>query len=102
MDGKGQAVGFSVVLPVDDGVCELDDLFVDPDSMGLGVGRLLVEDVAVRAATEGANRVMVTANPRALGFYERLGFRITGEASTRFARAPRMTLDLSPVRPENG
>ena len=75
-------------------MCELDDLFVEPDSMGLGVGRLLVEDVAARAATEGANRVMVTANPRALGFYERLGFRITGEASTRFAPAPRMTLDL--------
>jgi GNAT superfamily N-acetyltransferase len=102
VDGKGQPVGFSVVLPVEDGVCELDDLFVEPDSMGLGVGKLLVEDVAARAATEGANRVMVTANPRALGFYKRLGFRITGEASTRFARAPRMTLDLPPAWPENG
>jgi len=36
----------------------------------------------------------VTANPRALGFYERLGFRITGEAPTRFATAPRLRLDL--------
>jgi GNAT superfamily N-acetyltransferase len=96
VDGKGRLVGFSLVLPVEDRACELDDLFVEPDSMGLGVGRLLVEDVAARAVTEGANCVTVTANPRALGFYERLGFRITGEASTRFARAPRMTLDLSP------
>ena len=97
VDDKGRALGFSVVLQVEDGACELDDLFVEPDSMRLGVGRLLVEDVAARAATEGARRVMVTANPRALGFYERLGFRITGEAPTRFAPAPRMTLDLFPA-----
>jgi ribosomal protein S18 acetylase RimI-like enzyme len=64
--------------------------------MGLGVGRLLVEDVARRALAAGANRVEVTANPRAVSFYERLGFRVTGEATTRFARAPRMSLDLSP------
>ena len=95
VDGQGRILGFSVVLKVKHGTCELDDLFVEPDSMRLGVGRVLIEDVAARAATEGANYVTVIANPRAVGFYERLGFQITGEASTRFARAPRMTLDLS-------
>jgi ribosomal protein S18 acetylase RimI-like enzyme len=99
VDGEGRPLGFSVVLPIQERSCELDDLFVEPDSMRVGVGRLLVEDVAARAATEGANCVTVTANPRAVGFYERLGFRITGEASTRFARAPRMALDLSPSDP---
>ena len=97
VDSQGRILGFSVVLKVKDGACELDDLFVEPDSMRLGVGRVLIEDVAARAATEGANYVTVIANPRAVGFYERLGFQITGEASTRFARAPRMTLDLSPA-----
>ena len=97
VDGHGRILGFSIVLTVEDAACELDDLFVEPDSMRLGVGRLLVEDVAARAATGGANHVTVIANPRAVGFYERLGFQITGEASTRFARAPRMTLDLSPA-----
>jgi ribosomal protein S18 acetylase RimI-like enzyme len=95
VDAAGRRLGFSVVLPVEDGMCELDDLFVEPDSMGLGVGRLLVEDVAARAAAEGARLLNVIANPRAVGFYERLGFRITGEAATRFARAPRMSRDLS-------
>jgi ribosomal protein S18 acetylase RimI-like enzyme len=95
-------VGFSVVAVVEDGACELEDLFVEPALMRLGIGRLLVEDVAARASAEGAKRLMVIANPRALGFYERLGFRITGQASTRFAPAPRMTLDLSPDRPPRG
>jgi ribosomal protein S18 acetylase RimI-like enzyme len=94
VDDAGRRLGFSVVLPVADGTCELDDLFVEPDSMGLGVGRLLVVDVAARATAAGAIRVTVIANPRAVGFYERLGFRTIGQASTRFARAPRMCLDL--------
>jgi ribosomal protein S18 acetylase RimI-like enzyme len=63
--------------------------------MGLGVGRLLVDDVASRAAAAGASWVDVIANPNALGFYERVGFTVTGETSTRFGRGVRMSLDLS-------
>ena len=96
VDASQRRLGFSVVLRVEHGRCELDDLFVEPDSMGLGIGRLLVDDVASRAADAGADHVHVIANPNALGFYERVGFRVTGEASTRFGRGLRMTLDLSP------
>ena len=63
--------------------------------MRLGVGRLLVDDVATRAAASGASYVDVIANPNALGFYERVGFEMTGQASTRFGSAPRMSLELS-------
>jgi predicted N-acetyltransferase YhbS len=63
--------------------------------MGGGVGRLLVDDVAIRAAAAGAAYVDVVANPNALGFYERVGFEATGDASTRFGRGIRMSLDLS-------
>ena len=94
---SGRPLGFSVVLPVSDGRCELDDLFVEPDSMRLGIGRMLVDDVAGRAAASGASHVDVIANPNALGFYERLGFELTGRASTRFGSAPRMSLELSPA-----
>ena len=96
VDLGGRLLGFSVILPVEDRACELDDLFVEPDAMGRGIGRLLVADAAERALALGAERLNVTANPRAVGFYERLGFRVSGEALTRFAPAPRMALDLSP------
>ena len=84
-----------MVLPISGGRCELDDLFVEPDSMGVGVGRMLVDDVVSRAAAAGAIHVDVIANPNAVGFYERLGFEVTGQAPTRFGEAPRMSLQLS-------
>jgi ribosomal protein S18 acetylase RimI-like enzyme len=99
VDAAGRTLGFSVVQPVAHARCELDDLFVEPDSMGLGVGRMLVDDVASRAAATGARHVDVIANPNALAFYERLGFQVTGQAATRFGTAPRMSLDLSPTIP---
>jgi GNAT superfamily N-acetyltransferase len=82
------------VRQVVDGRCELDDLFVEPDTLGRGVGRLLVADVGRRAASAGAAFVDVIANPNALGFCDRIGYVTIGEAATRFGNAPRMTLEL--------
>ena len=93
-DASGRLLGFSVVLPLREGRCELDDLFVEPEWMRRGVGRLLVADLTARAAAAGASHVDVIANPNALAFYERLGFETTGQASTRFGEAPRMSPEL--------
>jgi ribosomal protein S18 acetylase RimI-like enzyme len=95
VDGSQRRLGFSVVLPVEGGRCELDDLFVEPDAMGRGVGRLLVEDAVSRAASAGATVVDVIANPNAVGFYERVGFVRTGEVPTRFGPGIQMSRPIS-------
>ena len=56
----------------------IDALFVDPAWHGGGVGRALIDHVR-------ANQTVLTVdvneqNPRAIGFYERLGFRRTGRS----------------------
>lgn len=96
LDASGMLLGFSIVLPVRNGRCELDHLFVEPDAMRQGVGRLLVEDVLSHAGAAGAGFVDVIADENALGFYERVGFEVTGRAATRFRDAPRMSLSLLP------
>jgi ribosomal protein S18 acetylase RimI-like enzyme len=93
-DGSGSILGFSVVLPLENDRCELDDLFVEPELMRQGIGRALVHDLIERAHAEGARHVDVIANPNALGFYTRLGFEVSGLESTRFGSAPRMRCDL--------
>ena len=91
---NGRLVGFSTVLPAPGDAGELDALFVEPDAMRSGIGRMLVEDAVVTCRVLGWSRLEVTANPNAVGFYERVGFVKTGTARTQFADADRMVLDL--------
>jgi GNAT superfamily N-acetyltransferase len=93
VDVEGTPVGFSVLIPTDGPMYELDGLFVEPSQMSAGVGRALVEDAATRAADRGAQALEVTAGP-AQGFYERVGFNLIGVAKTRFGPAVRMRRDL--------
>jgi GNAT superfamily N-acetyltransferase len=89
----GTPIGFSVVIPTDDRIHELDGLFVEPAHMGRDVGRALVQDAAARAERAGAERLEVTAGP-AQGFYEKLGFDVVSTAETRFGPAVRMRRKL--------
>lgn len=93
IDDDGAPIGFSVVIPTDERVHELDGLFVEPSQMLGGVGRALVEDAAARAAGAGAGCLEVTAGP-AQAFYERVGFHLIGTAQTRFGPAVRMRRTL--------
>ena len=56
-------------------VCVLEDLWVDPEAMGRGVGRALFERACTRARELGASRLEWEAEPNAVGFYERMGAR---------------------------
>ena len=88
----GAIVGFAVLFEPSEGACELDGLFVEPDAMRGGIGRVLVQDAVRIARDRGATRIDVVANPQALAFYEAVGFTTTGAAKTRFGSAPRMSL----------
>ncbi len=94
-EANGRVLGFSVVLPREDGDAELDGLFVEPKGWGQGVGRGLVEHGAKQARGAGAKALHVIASPRAEGFYARCGFQRTGETPTRFGPAILMRMPLS-------
>ena len=91
--GDDTPIGFSVVIPTDTGAAELDGLFVEPEQMSHGVGRALVEDAVSRTVARGGTCLDVTAGP-AQGFYERTGFRVIGDAQTRFGPAVRMRREI--------
>jgi len=83
LDGK--VAGFAAVVGG-----ELDGLFVEPHLWRRGVGAALVEKAVHEARNRGL-ALTVTANPAALGFYERCGFTIEGETQTRFGPGLRMS-----------
>ncbi len=70
-DGDAGAVG------------ELVMLFVDPQFIGAGVGRILFEDARRRAAAAGWARLRIEADPHSRTFYERLGAVQVGERLSR-------------------
>jgi ribosomal protein S18 acetylase RimI-like enzyme len=86
----GRRLGFSAVIPLTDDAAELDGLFVEPDLMRGGIGRALVDDALDRLRAAGVTRLEVTANRRALGFYEKLGFVVIGPIETQFSPGLRM------------
>ena len=94
VDQSGALVGFAGYL-ISDGVAELEDLFVDPPAMRLGIGSALVRDIAGLVHELGFPQLEVTANPHAMAFYERMGFVTSHIVETEFYPALRMSMDMA-------
>ena len=84
-EADGDVFGFVALVDGD-----LDGLFVEPQLWGRGIGKALVETAVHEARRKGLS-VTVIANPAALGFYQKCGFAVEGEAQTRFGPAIRMS-----------
>ncbi|MFI5659231.1 GNAT family N-acetyltransferase [Streptomyces sp. NPDC051684] len=76
-DGAGRILGL-VTLEGAPPVGELGLMFVDPDAIGLGVGRLLFEHLREAARAAGFRAVGWSADPNAVPFYEAMGGRHVG------------------------
>ena len=86
-------VGFATWIEAG-GVFELEDLFVDPGWRRRGIAAALVKRIAQVLRALGVERLEVTANPHAMGFYRAAGFIDCGVADTVFGTAPRMVLQV--------
>lgn len=67
---------------IDDGY-DLDLLFVEPDYIGKGVGRQLLEWGIGHAAAQGGHLMTTVADPNAEAFYAHMGFKRVGEYASR-------------------
>src|SRR5262245_30054445 len=92
-DEEGSVVGFVTWIEAG-GIFELEDLFVDPGWRRRGIAMALVNRIAQVLRARGAERLEVTANPHAMGFYRAAGFIDCGVADTDFGAAPRMVLAI--------
>ncbi|WP_231920056.1 GNAT family N-acetyltransferase [Microlunatus soli] len=94
-DGTGP-LGFSRLAGVPpDG--ELAALFVDPDAIGTGCGRLLLEHILREAAARGFRRLDLDADPGAEPFYRHFGATRIGSSPSGSIPGrvlPRLRFDL--------
>ncbi len=71
----GEAIGTARMQPSG----TIGRMAVLKDWRGRGVGRALLETLLDLAVRQGLPHVTLSAQTHALGFYERAGFRVTGE-----------------------
>ena len=78
---EGQMAGFYGFEPLPDGV-GLDYMFVDPDFIGRGVGRALMDHAVALARELGHHSLTIVADPNAEGFYRRMGAQRVGSQAS--------------------
>lgn len=64
----------------------LEDLWVEPDWIGKGLGSRLFRSVADHARAGGATAIEWEAEPNAVGFYEKLGGRHVRNGTSEWGR----------------
>jgi GNAT superfamily N-acetyltransferase len=95
VEADGRIVAWAALVPPTDGVSVLDDLWVDPESIGRGLGSRLFAVARDRARELGAASLEWDAEPNAVGFYEKLGGRYLRDHVGAWGRVlPTMGIDL--------
>jgi len=80
-DETGATLGVASTVPLpEDGDFDLLHMFVEPNAIGTGAGRMLFEAIARTAREAGARRLVILSDPHAAAFYERLGAVRIGDA----------------------
>jgi putative acetyltransferase len=83
-EAGGKMIGF---VTVDPRTFDLDQIVVAPETWGMGVATALMAE-AKRISPAGLDLHVNTDNTRAIGFYEKHGFVISGEAINWRSGAP--------------
>ena len=96
----GRTVGFYALGGNDDRL-DLLHMWVLPDAMGRGVGRLLFIHGLERAKKLGCRKLEIESDPNATGFYQRMGAHRVGvsikEVDGQRRALPILIYDIYPV-----
>lgn len=77
----------------DDSVGEVYALYVSPTVIGSGLGRFLMQDAAAQLSEFGFSEIflwVLEGNDRAIRFYEKAGFSLTGETKIEELQGARL------------
>ncbi|EKL2955666.1 acetyltransferase [Salmonella enterica] len=85
---QGEPVGFMLLTGE-----HMDALFIDPDVRGQGIGKRLVEHALTLA--QGLTTNVNEQNTQAVGFYKKLGFKVTGRSEVDDLGKPYPLLNLA-------
>jgi GNAT superfamily N-acetyltransferase len=77
-----EIVGYYSFFYEDEHTVKLDNLFILPEYIGKGLGRMLMNDFLILVKRTKANKIILDSEPNAEMFYAKLGFVKVGEIET--------------------
>jgi N-acetylglutamate synthase-like GNAT family acetyltransferase len=92
-------IGFYAYQPENETDIKLNYLFVEPNFIGKGYGKTLMNDFLKRIENSEFKKVILDADPNAEKFYNGIGFRVIGKlkSSIKDRFLPIMELEIKPV-----
>ncbi len=93
----GQIIGYYSFLKLENNIVKLDFLFILPEYIGSGIGKLLMTDFIDKAKSLNIEKIILDADPNAEKFYSKFGFSIYNklELSVKNRFLPQMELILN-------
>jgi N-acetylglutamate synthase-like GNAT family acetyltransferase len=86
IEDEGKAVGFYSLERLSDTEMELVHLYIEPDAIGRSHGKQLLRHAADTAGQLGFRTLLITSDPFAESFYEKMGARRIGEVESPVRR----------------
>ncbi|MDQ3394820.1 MAG: GNAT family N-acetyltransferase [Bacteroidota bacterium] len=72
-------IGYYSFLKMNPNELHLDNMFILPEYIGKGYGKILIEDLVDKAKSLGVSKIILDAEPNAEKFYEKYGFEVVGK-----------------------
>jgi N-acetylglutamate synthase-like GNAT family acetyltransferase len=92
-----QIQGFAGLQRISARVCELDGLFIDPECIGTGVGRVLFDHVIAVLKQQSFKVLHIHSDPNASDFYHKMGAKFIKQvpsASIEGRQLPLFTMTI--------
>jgi GNAT superfamily N-acetyltransferase len=102
MEAKGRICGYYFLSHPEGDQIMLENLFVDPDFMGSGIGRALLEHALALAASLGYRTLIFESDPHAVDFYLKMGAIRFGEYPAPIPGEPDRVLPKMRIDLEGG
>jgi GNAT superfamily N-acetyltransferase len=96
---ENQLVGYYSYLELDNKKVKLDNIFLEPDFIGKGYGKVMMNHFIQHVKDKGYERIELESEPNAEKFYQNLGFKVIGrlESSIKNRFLPIMELEIKPT-----
>jgi|SRR6218665_194072 len=87
-------IGYYSYFSIDENTIKLDNVFILPEFIGQGFGKILMNDFLEKIKLDGISKITLDAEPNAENFYKSFGFETVGqlESSIKDRHLPIMEL----------